>query len=51
MVSSHIADALADPTTVLLELFDSNEDLDAFPSKVASHFAQVFGSPDALQEV
>ncbi|KAG6816940.1 hypothetical protein H0H87_001455 [Tephrocybe sp. NHM501043] len=49
MVSSLLADALADPTAALNALH--SEDLDAFPSVVADHFKAVFGSYDAFTEI
>ncbi|KAG6889789.1 hypothetical protein C0992_004207 [Termitomyces sp. T32_za158] len=49
MVSSLLADALADPTAVLNDVFDG--DLDAFPAAVAAQFSAIFATPDALTEI
>ncbi|GLB35181.1 putative mini-chromosome maintenance replisome factor [Lyophyllum shimeji] len=51
MVSSLLADALANPTAVLEDLFDPNAVLDAFPARVSAHFSTVFAPRDALNEI
>jgi hypothetical protein len=51
MVSSLLADALQDPTRVLLELFDAYDAIDGFPDHVSRHFSGIFRSSDAFQEV
>jgi hypothetical protein len=51
MVSSLLPDALANPTAVLLDLFQSSHDLDRFPSTVTTYFADIFSTKDALNEV
>jgi hypothetical protein len=51
MVSSLLPDALANPTAVLLDLFHSSPDLDEFPSRVITHFTDIFSTNDALNEV
>ncbi|KAG6864148.1 hypothetical protein C0991_012126 [Blastosporella zonata] len=49
MVSSLIADALADPTAILNTL--NSDDLDAFPAVVADHFKRFFDVHDAFTEI
>ena len=56
MVSSLLVDALADPCAVLESLYDDfkkgeNDAASDFPSLVAKHFANVFESNDALNQV
>ncbi|KAG5645036.1 hypothetical protein DXG03_007215 [Asterophora parasitica] len=51
MVSSLLADAVADPTAVLLDLFAANDDIQAFSARVAAHFSAVFSSDAALAEI
>ncbi|KAJ7184146.1 putative alanine racemase-domain-containing protein [Mycena filopes] len=51
MVKSDFVDALADPTRALLDLFETNQDIDAFPAKVAAHFADIFASKDTFDEI
>ncbi|KAG6910910.1 hypothetical protein DXG01_006593 [Tephrocybe rancida] len=49
MVSSLLADALADPTAVLNGL--NSDDLDAFPAAVTEHFKQIFRTQNAFTEI
>ncbi|KAF7974056.1 hypothetical protein HWV62_13457 [Athelia sp. TMB] len=51
MVSSNLVDTVNDPTRTLKELYDPSKDIDAFPSSVAAHFAKIFDSPKALDEI
>ncbi|KAJ6500365.1 mini-chromosome maintenance replisome factor-domain-containing protein [Mycena sanguinolenta] len=51
MVSALPVDAISDPTRSLLELYDANQDIDEFPTKVTAHFADIFASKDAFSEI
>jgi hypothetical protein len=50
MVSAHLADALANPTRVLLDLYASQTS-DPFEKQVSKHFGDVFASDAAFNEV
>ncbi|KAK2467094.1 hypothetical protein APHAL10511_001352 [Amanita phalloides] len=49
MVSLAVLDALADPSRVLVQLFDG--DLNSFPQKAARHFKDLFASSSIYEEV
>ena len=52
MVSANLADALRDPTSQLRELFHvTGHEARDFPAVVTRHFAGIFVSDDAFQEV
>lgn len=51
MVSSILVDTLNNPTRALKTLFDPSIEIETFPSTVSSHFAQVFESISAFEEV
>jgi hypothetical protein len=51
MVSSLFVDTLKNPTSSLLDLYDTcNPDGD-FPAVVSKYFSDIFEKPDAFQEV
>lgn len=53
MASSLTSNVMRNPLRLLLELYESDVDIDvdSFPAKVASHFGEIFASHDAFNEV
>jgi hypothetical protein len=51
MVSSLFVDTLRDPTSTLLDLYDTCDTRHDFPAVVSKYFARIFERPDAYQEV
>ncbi|KAF8314823.1 uncharacterized protein EI90DRAFT_2947780 [Cantharellus anzutake] len=51
MVSSLLADALSDPSSVLQDLYQKNREANNFPRVVVHHFASVFASDADIQQV
>ena len=52
MVTTRLVDTIRDPSRVIIDLYDEDRGSEAdFPAHVASHFAAVFHTQDAIQQV
>ncbi|KAH9925300.1 putative alanine racemase-domain-containing protein [Fomitopsis serialis] len=53
MVSAYRVDSLKNPTLALQDFHKecSSEQIDSFPRLVSEHYSQVFGAPDAFNEI
>ena len=52
MVSAHLLDVIRDPSRVIVDLYDQGKNTRVnFPTQVTSHFASIFQTQDAVQQV